>query len=294
VLTAAIVAIRIFANPIANVFQKRLTQRSAHPLVVIGATHALMTLVVLPFAMGLPWSSFGGGFWGNMAVSAVLAVTGNILLVAALRSTDLSILGPIASYKAVVSLALGVVLLGEIPNAWGAAGVLLTVAGSALVVDREPEQGRRNAFGRFVRDPGVRLRFAALVCSATEAVFLKRAILGSSPVAAFYGWVVLGVPLAALASAALLRAAVAPQLRLARRDWLTYVWLALATGVMQLATLLAFGVLQVGYSLALFQLSTVVSVALGAHFFAEQNIRRRLIGSAVMMVGAVLIVTIGR
>lgn len=293
-LTAIIVAIRIFANPIANVFQKRLTQRSAHPLVVIGATHALMTLAVLPFAVRLPWSSFGGWFWGNLAVSAVLAVTGNVLLVAALRSTDLSILGPINSYKAVVSLAPGVVLLGEIPNAWGAAGVLLTVAGSALVVDREPEQGRRNAFGRFVHDPGVRLRFAALVCSATEAVFLKRAIVGSSPVATFCGWVVLGALLAALASAALLRASVTPQLRLARRDWLTYVWLALATGVMQLATLFAFGVLQVGYSLALFQLSTVVSVALGAHFFAEQNIRRRLIGSAVMMVGAVLIVTIGR
>ena len=76
--------------------------------------------------------------------------------------------------------------------------------------------------------------------------------------------------------------------------WPAYLALALATGVMQLATLLAFGTLQVGYALALFQLSSLVSVGFGAHYFAEQNIRRRLVGSAVMVVGAALIVTFGR
>jgi drug/metabolite transporter (DMT)-like permease len=229
-----------------------------------------------------------------MVVAAVLAVAGNVSLVTALRSADLSILGPINSYKAVVSLAFGVVLLGEVPNVWGAAGVLLTVAGSALVVDRKPGEGQRNAFARFVRDSAVQLRLGALVCSATEAVFLKRAILNGSPIAAFYAWVVLGVVLSAVASAAVLRGAVVPQLRLAWREWIAYVCLALATGVMQLGTLLAFGVLQVGYALALFQLSTVVSVLLGAHLFDEPNIRRRLGGSVVMMAGAALIVTLGR
>jgi drug/metabolite transporter (DMT)-like permease len=289
-----VVFVRIVANPIANVFQKRLTERAAHPVVVIGTTHALMTFAVLPFVMVTPWTALGPAFWGNMWTCAVLAVAGNVLLVAALRSTDLSVLGPINSYKVVVSLALGVVLLGEVPTAFGAVGIVLTVAGSALVVDRAPGQGRTSAFGRFLQEPGIQLRFGALACSATEAVFLKRAILHSSPVIVFLCWVMLALPLATLAAVVVLRREAAPQLRQIPRDWQTYAWLALATGVMQLATLLAFGTLQVGYSLALFQLSTVVSVALGAHFFAEQNIRRRLAGSIVMMIGAALIVTLGR
>ena len=148
--------------------------------------------------------------------------------------------------------------------------------------------------GASVGEPAVQLRFGALVCSATEAVFLKRAILHGSPVMAFYGWVMLGLPLAVIAAAVLLRREVAPQLRLMRRAWITCGWLALATGVMQLATLLTLGRLQVGYSLALFQLSTVVSVVLGAHVFAEQHFKRRLVGLAVMMLGAALIVTLGR
>src|SRR5262249_47664377 len=48
-LTALAVIVRIVANPAANVFQKQLTQRAAHPLVVIGATHGLLTLSTLPF-----------------------------------------------------------------------------------------------------------------------------------------------------------------------------------------------------------------------------------------------------
>src|SRR3954471_16744200 len=106
-MTAVVVAIRIFANPLANVFQKQLTQRSAHPTAVVAVTHALMAVAVLPFAARVPWTTLGAAFWGNMAACAALAVAGNVLLVAALRSTDLSVLGPINAYKAVVGLGLG-------------------------------------------------------------------------------------------------------------------------------------------------------------------------------------------
>ena len=67
----------------------------------------------------------------------------------------------------------------------------------------------------------------------------------------------------------------------------------MATGAMQLATVLTFRDLQVGYSLALFQLSAIVSVLLGWRYFAETNIGERLIGSVVMAAGAALIVVFG-
>ena len=43
-LTALFVVARIVANPVSNVFQKKLTQRSANPLFIIGATDGLLTL----------------------------------------------------------------------------------------------------------------------------------------------------------------------------------------------------------------------------------------------------------
>lgn len=79
----------------------------------------------------------------------------------------------------------------------------------------------------------------------------------------------------------------------ARLHWRTVVWLAVTTGLMQGATLFAFRSLQVGYALALFQLSALVSVLLGYRYFDERRIGRRLIGAAVMVAGAALIVMAG-
>jgi hypothetical protein len=46
----------------------------------------------------------------------------------------------------------------------------------------------------------------------------------------------------------------------------------------------------VGYSLALFQLSTIVSVLLGHRYFQEKDVGKRLVGAAVMTAGAIIIV----
>lgn len=291
--TALVVALRIVANPVANVFQKRLVVGAIHPLVVIGMTHALLTVLVLPFVIHVEWRALAPAFWWNMSLCAVLAVAGNALLVAALHRTDLSLLGPINAYKAVLSLALATAVLGEVPNAFGIAGVLLIVVGSVLVVDREPGQQHASAVARLFGDRGVQLRLAALVCSATEAVFLKRAQAFASPFTTFLAWAFLGVAPAALAAVLVVRRDLEAHLRRLGREWRSSVSLAVTTGLMQLATLLAFRAMPVGYALALFQLSAIVSVLLGARYFAERSIRRRLAGTAVMVAGAALIVTLG-
>ena len=219
-----------------------------------------------------------------MVACSFLTVAGNVLLVFALQSTGLSILGPINAYKSVISLLLGVFLIGEVPTPMGVLGVLLILTGSYFVVGRDMNQPHKR---------GIQLRFAALVLSATEAVVLKKAILLSNPLTTFVLWSILGFPVAAAAIALLLRQRLRTELALFGQNWNTYVWLAITTGLMQLATLFTFGKLQVGYSLALFQLSAPLSVLLGYHYFKESSIRKRLLGSVIMAGGAALIVVQG-
>lgn len=294
-LTALFVVTRIVANPLSNVFQKQLTQRSANPVFIIGVVHALLTLMCLPLLVvaGAVKPSLGLEVWINMIICALLAVAGNVLLVCALKSADLSVLGPLNAYKAVISLVLGIFLIGELPSAMGVAGMLLILVGSYFVVDGAVTQPRSNAFVQFFRERGIQLRFAALGLSATEAVFLKRAILLSSPWTTFVLWSVLGLPIATVAIVLLLREKVNQEVLVLQNNWRTYLSLAVMTGLMQLSTVLTFGKLQVGYSLALFQMSTLLSVFLGYRFFQESQIRKRLLGSVVMVAGAVLIVMFG-
>ncbi|MBA4019089.1 MAG: hypothetical protein C0483_18125 [Pirellula sp.] len=228
-----------------------------------------------------------------MALCAVLAAASNALLVQAMQLADLSVLGPINAYKAVVSLLPGIVLLGEVPTAAALAGIALIVAGSYCLSDPRAEraaaparESRRWGFSR-----GVRYRVAALLLSATEAVFLKRALGHASPGTAFAWWAVLGLAAAVLIGhLPQVRTAWRKEVRNAARLPRLYLALAAATGLMQYCTLVAFAEVQVAAALALFQTSSVVSVFLGHRIFSEPHVVRRLLGSLVMVAGAMVIV----
>ena len=288
------ILLRIFANPVANVFQKQLTRLAAHPIFIITVVHAVLTLLCVPYGVMYRDLHLPAAVWTNMLVAALLAVTGNVLIVYALSEADMSVLGPINAYKSVVGLILGIFIIGERPTMMGLTGVLLIVAGSYFVIDRKADQPLSNAYGHFFSERGIQLRFAALFVSATEAIFLKRAIVLSSPPIVFVLWSVLGFAMGVAWTLIALRRELADQFVVLKTSLSTFVLLAASTGVMQLATVLTLRDLQVGYSLALFQLSAIFSVLLGRRYFAETNIGRRLIGSIVMAAGAALIVLFGR
>lgn len=322
-----VILIRIVANPAANVFQKLLTRDGARPITVIFGAHLLLSLACVPIfgfthdaAELFPAS---GEFWGAIALCAMLAVACNTLLVFALKFGDLSLLGPINAYKSVVSLLPSLILLGEFPEPAALAGIALIVTGSVLLVGRDdvggdPEEQvdevahtrfatrlalhTKQRLGALLCSPGVRYRVAALIVSATEAAVLKRAVAAASPVAAFVWWCVLGAVAAGLAAAwsrpTNLRSNLptpagefvhAPR-RLSRVMLTRYVYLTIATGLMQYCTIIALGDWQVGPVLALFQISTILSVLFGYRYFAEPHLARRLLGSLIMVVGAVAIV----
>jgi drug/metabolite transporter (DMT)-like permease len=58
---------------------------------------------------------------------------------------------------------------------------------------------------------------------------------------------------------------------------------------MQYSTNYVFSKINVSYALALFQLSTVLSVFLGVNIFKEKGLRRKIIASLIMVTGAVII-----
>jgi uncharacterized membrane protein len=125
----ACIVVRVLVNPLSNVFQKLLTGQGVPPLAVVGVTHVVLSAACLPLLLvGLPPAYFE--FWLNMAICGVLAVAANVLLVKAVQLTDLSVLGPVNAYKAVVSIVPGIVLLGEVPSAAALVGIGLIVVGN--------------------------------------------------------------------------------------------------------------------------------------------------------------------
>ncbi len=282
--TITAVLIRIFANPVANLFQKQLTGRGNNPMAVNFATYLLLGVACIIPALRVDWAVMPAEFWWNCVFVGLFGGVGNAFLVKALQHGELSVLGPINSYKSVVGMIVGIIVLGEIPNLYGLLGLALIIGGSYFVLSTPEEYFSWRLFGR----KDIRWRIYAMVFTAVEAVFIKKVILLSSASVAFIIWCWFG----ALASLAVLLIFASPKerVRIKRMDIPYFLYAALCVGMTQYATNFVFGRMDVGYALALFQLSAIVSVFLGWKVFREQGIRGKLIGSVIMMAGSVVII----
>ncbi|QJW91798.1 EamA family transporter [Spirosoma taeanense] len=289
--TSFAVLIRILANPLSNVFQKQLTQRAADPLFVISATYGFLTVACLAFWPQLRLTGLPVAFWQSMLVVGALAMFGNVFLVKALQIGDLSVLGPINAYKSVVGLIFGIFLLNEVPGWWGLTGVILIVVGSYVVLSNA-QQHKPFSWTVFQR-PEVKLRLAALVFSAIDGTFLKKAIVLSTPTIAFFYWCLFGFGFTLVWILLTMRSQWRAQTKLLLSHKIIYLGLFVAVGVTQIASNVALAGMPVGYALALFQTSALVSVLFGYQFFKERGIVRKLIGASIMVAGAVLITVLG-
>jgi len=276
--------LRIVSNPLANVFEKKLTAAGVSASLVNFGAYAVAFFAgcIAVWLCGAN-CSFAADTLAACLRVGILGATGNFFLVKALEYGELSVLGPINSYKALFGMLFAFFVLGECPDVLGFCGVAVMVVGSYFVIGFGGGFKFSAAEGR-----AVLYRILALVFSALESVFIKEVINASSAEFGFAAWAGAGmlfslplllIPQRGRVSGAAFCAANLKMLLAA----------GACVSVMQLSTNWVFASIQVGYALALFQLSSVLSVIFGMLFFGEKHIARKLFGSALMCAGAVLI-----
>lgn len=283
---ALAVILRILSNPLGNVFQKQLSSRGMHPLIVNFLTYLLLFGACSFFVSRIDWLELPSQFWIFSVLGGMVGALGNGFLVKALEKGDLSILGPINSYKSVIGLLGGVFLLGEYPNLWGILGILLIIFGSYFVLDTTQERFSTALF----KKREIQYRLYAMLLTAVEAVFVKKVILASTTGIAFISWCCFGAIFSFLLLFLFKVDIAIGSKKINFWDIKKLLLLILCMGTMQLATNFTFEHMDVGYALSLFQLSTIVSVWLGYGIFRERNIAKKLLGAAIMILGSIVIV----
>lgn len=265
------ILIRIFSNSYLNVFQKLLTKKGEFSSVVNLYTYLGLTIIGLFF---IPNLIFTPQMLPYILTMGFLGALGNYFIVKALSCGELSTLAPINSYKPIIALVIGFVVLKEIPGLQEVFGIVLIIAGTLFL------GGSKILFNK-----STLYRFIALVLLGTEAIFIKKVILLSNVNSAFLYWVSTGL-IFALIFAILSR----HPLKIQKENIFNQLLLILAVALMQYSTNYVFAKMNVAYALALFQLSTIISVFLGVNVFKEEGLIRKLLASIIMLIGAVAII----
>ncbi len=263
---------RIVSNSYVNVFQKILTQRGAKTSAVNFFTYLGLTFILLPFFKFFNFL-FSSELLINFIFMGILGALGNYFIIKALSLADLSSLAPINSYKPLVALLFGFLYLNEIPNSLAFAGICLIITGTVFLYNTKINHNKLAVFYRIL----------ALVFSGTEAVFIKKIVLLSDIPTSFFLWALSGLIFSLFL--------VSPKLSKINIPDLKYLFFViLCIGIMQYSTNFVFSKINVSYALALFQLSSLLSVLLGAGVFNEKNIKEKLAACLIMVTGAVLII----
>ena len=279
--TILAVLIRIFSNSFANTFQKELAKNNSSCLITC-VTYMFLSLMCLIPSFHVDWTQFTLDFWIYVCIANLLCTLSTVCLVKALKTGELSILSTINSYKCVVGLVVAFFVLKEIPNIYGLLGLILIVFGSWFVFETTKE-GFSIAF---LKRQDVILRILAMLLAGIEAVFLKKIIIMSSFDISFilwcFGGLVFSLPLLLMFKHDL-------PFKNSLKSLHMFFILAVFIGLMQFSTNYVFSVMNVGLSLALFQLSTIVNLFIGYKIFKEKDILKKFIGIVIMLVGSTFI-----
>lgn len=271
---------RIFSNSFSNVFQKKLTKSGEAATCINCINYILMSLISIPLLLLVNFSLITPEFWLYAIAGGITGAIGNCFMILALKQGELSVLGPINSYKAIVGMIFGIFLLHEYPNIYGLLGICLIIIGSYFILESPKALLRKD----------IQYRIYALIFTAIEAVFIKKVIILSSIASSF----IISSFLGAIFSYLIMRILENEKLHIpTKKNSIMYISTTLCFAIMTFTTAYVFKYMNVGYALSLFQLSIILNVILGYKLFNEKKLIKKLLGSLIILIGSAAILIFG-
>lgn len=275
---------------------------NAASLPILAAGTLLLTqCAFLPGRAGLPFSCTAhmpqadGLFIAALLASVALNWAATLLSTHALAKADASLVSPLLTFNPAFTLLVAWLMLHETPGVVPALGVVVVLFGAYLLEVKEVRTGVFAPLQVLLRRPGTMLAVVASALWGTTTVLEKLAIEHlappSGPAVALLGTLLLVL---LLTPGALRSTKAAPRATQHRGAGLHTHPRALALAVLlaSIAPLFGFTAIAlglVGYVTTLFKLSAVLTILWSYWLLGEGQIKSRLLGASVMIVGGILV-----
>lgn len=231
-----------------------------------------------------------------LLASVVLNWAATLLSTVALSQADASLVSPLLTFNPAFTLLVAWFSLGEVPGVRQSMGVAVVLFGAYLLEAEEARTGPLVPVRVLFRRPGVLLAVLASALWGTTTVLEKLSIdhlsPPSGPVVALLGtflMVLLFTPGAVRCS----RNETTPLHQNKWKGLLAHpralVSAVLIAGIAPLFGFTAIALGLVGYVTTLFKLSSILTILWAHWFLREGQLRSRLLGASVMIVGGILV-----
>lgn len=228
----------------------------------------------------------------------IMAVSGSIFLdvfaaifaYRAIKMSDLSLVAPMSAFNPVFTTLIAWVFLGESIEINGILGIVLVSIGAYLLQITHLKEGWMKPLKKLLENKAIMLSLAAYLIWSVTPILQKIAIYHTNPqVPPFVSLVGLIVTTIFFGILAFSKSSIQIDKIIGISPFL--VAMGLLTGIGQTVAFMAFSLTNLGFATSVFKLSMIFTVLLSWIFFKEKNIKERFIGSVVMLIGVILLVT---
>ncbi len=224
-------------------------------------------------------------FWLTITMALPLEVIATLLYMRAIKISPLSLTIPFLGLTPVFLIVTSFVLLGEVPDSSGLVGILLVAAGAYSLNFKVIKNGFMAPIKAIKAEKGSILMIIVSFIYSITSTLGKIAVIHSSPI-------LFGAIYSLLLSIALL-----PFVLLSKKRSLEtfklkpalFILIGAASSIMMLSHWNAIIMTDVSYMIAIKRTSMIFSVLLGWMFFKEKNLRERIVGTLLIIVGVVFI-----
>ena len=260
--------------------------RSLDEYVVSWFAFFLSGVFILFSFLFIDFPALGENFYPVLFLDCLLSAAAAVLSTKSLLS-DMSVSVPMMAFTPLFMLLTSYLMLGEIPSVSGFVGVILVVIGAYCLNIRERKNGWTKPFKALTKEEGPRAMLAAALIWSITANLDKIALQNSSPI--FF----------AMAENILISAFIFPfaykRIRKQKEEILKekihLAMVGILGTLMVVFQMLAIQETLVVYVVAIKRLGILISIILGGVIFKEKEIKQKLIGGVIMVLG-VLFITI--
>ena len=277
------------------------------PKILTGFGFTCGGLLLFAFSAIRGFPVIGQDFYSAVAITAVLNIISLSLIFKALSSSDLSLSIPMLSFTPVILIGTSYLLLNEVPSLSGVAGICIIVIGSYVLNISAEDKNFLDPIKSMLRNRGSWYMLIVAFLFAVSINFDKIALINSDP---FFGMAltVLAIGMAFVLMAAyslnsvrnisLQRPAKNRDLALKsgslafpyRKNLALAVLIGAFVAIEAASINVAYTLQIVPYVIAIKRLSIIFVVLYGTLVFSEDETVKRLMGAALMVAGAIIIV----
>ncbi|MCK5490383.1 MAG: EamA family transporter [Candidatus Pacebacteria bacterium] len=273
------------SNSLKGVFGKKCAT-NVDVYIVSWCLRFFGVIFLLPVLFFLEVPILGDNYWIALLIGGSLNTITTILFIKALKYSDLSIVSPIAAFTPLFLLVTSPLITGEFPTLVGLIGVMLIIFGSYLLNIIEIKNGYLEPLRALFKERGAKLMFiVAFIWSITSNID-KIGVQNSSPI--FWVFSINAFIAIVLLPIAILK--FSGQRKKISKNIHNLVLIGFLTTLTLVFQMIAISLALVIYVIAIKRTSAIFSVFWGHYIFKEKNMKNRLLGSIIMVIGVILIV----